>query len=103
MTRHDTALRLHQLERGITIRRDDQVDAVLKILVDDLDSPGSPVKYSVESVGAPFFGDQPYARSCLHLFTGYGYRFWWWVIFTWKSWKIPASTTYHAFSPSLCW
>src|SRR5689334_13346866 len=102
MTGHDTALHLHLLQGGVLVRGHDQVDAILEILVDDLDRPSLPVEYRVESVGTPFFGAQPYTRSCSHFFTGNSYRFRWWVILAWESWKIPTPTTYHAFSPSLC-
>src|SRR5438045_1325416 len=101
MAGHNTALHLHLLEGGIIVHRDYQVDAILEILVDDLDSPGLSVKYRIENVSTPFFGAQSYTIPCPHLSTGNSYRFWRWVILAWEPWKIPTPATYHAFSPSV--
>src|SRR2546421_12106339 len=101
MTGKDARVHLHLFQGGIIVRRDDQVDAILEILVDDLNRPSLPFKYRIESICTPLFGAHAYASSRFHLPTSNSYRFWRWVILARQPWKIPTPTTYHAFSPSL--
>src|SRR5947209_12585630 len=101
MTWHDACIHLHLFQGRIIVHRDDQVNAILEILVDDLNRSGLSVNYCIESVSTPFLGAQAYTSPCLHLSTSNSYSFWRWVILAWKPWKIPTPTAYHAFSPSL--
>src|SRR5436305_15082237 len=98
MTGKGACVHLHLLQGGIIVCRDDQVDAILEILLDDLDRPGLAVKQQIERVGTSFFGVQAHMIPCFHLPTSNSYRCWRWIIF---AWEIPTSTTYHPFSPSL--
>src|SRR3989440_95391 len=76
MTRQDALVHLHLLQGGIVVRRDDEVDAILEILVDNVDRPCFPVKHPIKNVGTPFIGVQAHTISCSHLPTGNSYRFW---------------------------
>src|SRR2546421_12343719 len=75
MTGKDARVHLHLFQGGIIVRRDDQVDAILEILVDDLNRPSLPFKYRIESVCTPLFGAHAYASSRFHLPTSNNYRF----------------------------
>src|SRR5579863_8524256 len=101
MARKDALVHLHLLQGGIVFCCDNQVDAILEILVDYLDSPRLSIKHQIENVGTSLFGVQAHTISCFHLPTSNSYRCWRWIILTWKSWKIPTPATDHAFSPSL--
>src|SRR3984893_17813734 len=101
MTGHNTTMHLHLFQGRIIVHRYDQVDAILKILMDDLNRPSLSVKYRIESVSTPCFAAQAYTSSCSYLSTSNRYRFWRWVILAWEPWKIPTPLTYHPFSPSL--
>src|SRR5947209_20195170 len=84
MSGKDAFVHLHLLQRGIIIRRNDQINAVLEILMDDLDCPYLAVKQHIERVCAALFGVQANTIPCSHLLTGNGYRFWRWVILAWE-------------------
>src|SRR6266568_3406269 len=98
MTGQDAFVHLHLLQSGIIIHCYDQVDAILEILMDDLDRPSFAIKHQIENVSTPFFGAQAHTIPGSHLPASNSYRFWWWVIL---AWEIPTPTTYHPFSPSL--
>src|SRR5947209_4980716 len=97
MAGKDACVHLHLLQSRIIVCRDDQVNAILEILLDDLDRPGLAIKQQIERISAPLFGVQAYMIPCSHLPTCNSYRFWRAVILTRK---IPTPTTYHPFSPS---
>src|SRR5439155_24650782 len=84
MTRKDAPVHLHLLQGRIVVYRDDQVQAILEILLDNLDCCCLPIKHQIENVSTSLFGVQAYTISCSHFFTGNSYRFWRWVILAWK-------------------
>src|SRR5438067_1153115 len=96
MTGKDTLVHLHLLQGGIVVHRDDQIETILEILMNDLDRPGFPIQHQIEDVSTPLFGAQAYTIPCSHLATFNSYGFWRWVIL---SWEIPTPATYHPFSP----
>src|SRR5207248_1043859 len=98
MAGQDAVVHHHLLHGGIFIRRNDQVDAILEILMDDLDPCSLAIKYQIERVGTALFGMQADTIPCSYLLTSNSYRFWRWVIL---AWEIPTLTTHHSFSPSL--
>src|SRR5207248_8369476 len=98
MAGQDAVVHHHLLHGRIFIRRDDQVDAILEILMDDLDPCSLPIKNQIESVSTALFGMQAYTVPCSYLLTSNSYGFWRWVILARET---PTSTTHHSFSPSL--
>src|SRR6266566_5355297 len=98
MTGKDALVHLHLLQGGIVVHRDNQVDAILEILMDDLDRPSFPIKHHIENVSTPLFGVQAYTVPGSHLPTSNSDRFGRWIIL---AWEIPTPTTYHCVSPSL--
>src|SRR5947209_13816524 len=97
MTGQDALVHLHLFQGRIVIRRDDQVDAILEILVDNVDRPCFPVKHPIKNVGTSFIGVQAYTISCSHLPTGDSYGFWRRIVL---AWEIPTSSTHHSIYPS---
>ena len=81
MTGKNACVRLHLLQSRIIICRDDQVDAILEILLDDLNRSGLSIKQQIERIGAPLFRMQAYMIPCSYLPTFNSYRFWRTVIF----------------------
>src|SRR5579859_1829505 len=76
MTGQDAVVHLHLFQSWVLIRRDDQVDAILEILMDDLNRCSLPIKNKIESVSTPLFGVQAHTVSCSYLLTSNSYGFW---------------------------
>src|SRR5947209_9707727 len=80
MAGKDALVHLHLLQSGIIVCRDNQVDAILEILVDDLDGPSLAIKQHIKGVRPSLFGVQANTIPCSHLPTSNRYRFWCLVI-----------------------